>query len=934
MIDNQTNLKKLRNMRKITLSFLVLLLTMVTQGARADIIPWSGNGTAGDPYLIESSNDWDALALALTMQSTFYDKCFKLTNDISVTSMVSYYSVTNDEHPFMGTFDGDGHTLTVNISVSSDNADTPAAPFAYLSGATIKNLNVAGSITTNGRRPASIVSFVTGSSTITNCTSSVAITSSKAYDVDAGGFVGRVNTGSTLTLSNCLFTGSIAYTNAAGRDGGGLVGFLQTNATANLTNCVFAPTSVSFAQTYVDFNMFANGEKNGNLAPCYINITNCFYNDVAADNTKITGQVGGTHIPATIDNNTDWQNFGTVVTCGYDYSGKTVTLGNNVSVSTVVGTADRPFAGTFDGQGHTLTVNISVSSGSSNTPAAPFAAIGGATIQNLHVAGSISSNAMRPASIASFVTDDSEITNCKSSVSITASLDEDVDAGGFVGRVNENKTITMTGCTFTGSINFSHTYGFEGGGMVGWTQTGASANLTNCLFAPTSVSFANSKSMAENNFHMIAGGIGSSTLTRCYYNNVAANNTKITQEGKQAYTISKGTGEAYVGIGGVGTTYSVSGIVVFSGGIEFNEVFYAGGDEVVNLLLTPGADPELNYHFYRYKVESGGGSIVTNLRNSATLTMSYSDQTISAEWKYGLAYFNVTFSEGNDNEGWTIDPTFAQTLTYVTVSYAGVHKVKSVTNNVPNVEQVDATHYKFVMPDYNAEVSTELWYKLDEAADNSALASKKNVFLKRTLQPGGWNTFCAPFAIADPASVFGAGVKVKQLTGASVTGNTLTLTFGNAASIAAGTPYLIKLNGEDPVDLAADGKEFEGVTQSYTAHPTTIGGVVSFVPVLAPTAMTADDKTVLFVTGGNKLTYPTADGNINAFRAYFQLDGSISSARSFVLDFGDGETTGLTPVPSPRGEGSEYYSLDGRKLQGTPTAKGVYIVNGKKTIIK
>ena len=512
-------------MRKITLSIL-----------------GDGNGTVHDPYLIKDKSGWDALALALTMQSTFYDKYFKLTNDISVTSMVSYYSVTNDEHPFMGTFDGDGHTLTVNINVESDNADTPAAPFAYLSGATIKNLNVAGSITTNGRRPASIVSFVTGNSTITNCTSSVAVTSSKEYAVDAGGFVGQVNTGSTLTLSNCLFTGSIAYTNATAYGGGGLVGFLQTNATANLTNCVFAPTSVSFAHPYAYFNMFANGEKNGNLNPCYINITNCFYDVSDGDHWKITGQ--GTHIPATIDNNTDWQNFGTVVTIGYDYSGKTVTLGNNVSVSTVVGTADRPFAGTFDGQGNKLTVSINVQNNNEHTPAAPFAAISGATIKNLHVAGSISSNCYRPASIASFVVDDSEITNCKSSVAITASRSADIDAGGFVGRVNANKTITMTGCTFTGSINYTNAAGYEGGGMVGWTQTGASANLTNCLFAPTSVSFANSKSMAENNFHMIAGGIGSSTLTRCYYNNVAANNTKITQEGKQAYTISKGDGVA------------------------------------------------------------------------------------------------------------------------------------------------------------------------------------------------------------------------------------------------------------------------------------------------------------------------------------------------------------------------------------------------------
>ncbi len=922
-------------MRKITLSILVLLLTMVTQGARADFKPWSGSGTPGDPYLIQSETDWDALALTVSTQSDFHDKYYRLTNDITVTKMVGMVLVAPNQtpNPFRGTFDGDGHTLTVNITVESDNADTPAAPFAQLSGATIKNLNVAGSITTNGRRPASITSFVTGSSTITNCTSSVAVTSSKEYAVDAGGFVGQVNTGSTLTLSNCLFTGSIAYTNATAYGGGGLVGFLQTNATANLTNCVFAPTSVSFAHPYAYFNMFANGEKNGNLAPCYINITNCFYDVSDGDHWKITGQ--GTHIPATIENNTDWQNFGTVVTIGYDYSGKTVTLGNNVSVSKVVGTVDRPFAGTFDGQGNKLTVNINVSSDNEHTPAAPFAAISGATIKNLHVAGSISSNCYRPAGIASFVTDDSEITNCKSSVNITASRSADIDAGGFVGRVNENKTITMTGCTFTGSINFSHTYGYEGGGMVGWTQTGASANLTNCLFAPTSVSFANSKSMAENNFHMIVGGIGSSTLTRCYYNDVAANNTKITQEGKQAYTISRGNGVAALAISGVGTTYSVSGIVVFSGGIEFNEVFYAGGDEVVNLLLAPGADPELNYHFYRYKVESGGGSIVTNLRNSATLTMADNNQIISAEWKYGLAYFNVTFAEGNDNEGWTIDPTFAQTLTDVTVSYAGVHKVKSVTNNVlPKVIRVDATHYTFRMPDSDTEVSTQLWYKLDEAADNSALAGKTNVFLKRTLQPSGWNTFCAPFAIADPASVFGAGVKVKQLIGASVTGNTLTLTFGNAASIAAGTPYLIKLNGEDPVDLAADGKEFEGVTQNYTAHPTTFSGVVSFVPVINPTAMTADDKTVLFVTGGNKLTYPTADGNINGFRAYFQLDGSLSSARSFVLDFGDGETTGLNLTPTlSQGEGV-WYTLDGRKLQSTPTAKGVYIVNGKKTIIK
>ncbi len=42
----------------------------------------------------------------------------------------------------------------------------------------------------------------------------------------------------------------------------------------------------------------------------------------------------------------------------------------------------------------------------------------------------------------------------------------------------------------------------------------------------------------------------------------------------------------------------------------------------------------------------------------------------------------------------------------------------------------------------------------------------------------------------------------------------------------------------------------------------------------------------------------------------------------------------LTSDPSPKGEGSGYYTLDGRKVQGIPTAKGIYIVNGKKIVVK
>ena len=64
------------------------------------------------------------------------------------------------------------------------------------------------------------------------------------------------------------------------------------------------------------------------------------------------------------------------------------------------------------------------------------------------------------------------------------------------------------------------------------------------------------------------------------------------------------------------------------------------------------------------------------------------------------------------------------------------------------------------------------------------------------------------------------------------------------------------------------------------------------------------------------------------------LSISNSNARTISLVFSD-ETTGisLTPNPSPEGEGS-VYDLRGRKLQGMPTKKGVYIMNGRKVVVK
>lgn len=62
-----------------------------------------------------------------------------------------------------------------------------------------------------------------------------------------------------------------------------------------------------------------------------------------------------------------------------------------------------------------------------------------------------------------------------------------------------------------------------------------------------------------------------------------------------------------------------------------------------------------------------------------------------------------------------------------------------------------------------------------------------------------------------------------------------------------------------------------------------------------------------------------------------------AAIRAFVLNFGDGkETTGIATMDymNVTDKADGWFTLDGRKLSGQPTVKGVYIKNGKKMFVK
>ena len=206
----------------------VLLLSFV-QGFAEEAVSWNGSGTSDSPYQIRNSADWVKLADKVAAGEVAAGTAFKLMGDISITEPVGTSS-----HRFSGTFDGGGNTITANLSAESGLA----APFAYVTDATISHLHVDGTIR-GGKHTAGICGGVMGTSRIEDCHVSAVITTfAESSQIVAGGIVGHGNS-ATLTVEGCLFDGSITATSSVSFSyAGAIVGWCDASTGITVKNCI------------------------------------------------------------------------------------------------------------------------------------------------------------------------------------------------------------------------------------------------------------------------------------------------------------------------------------------------------------------------------------------------------------------------------------------------------------------------------------------------------------------------------------------------------------------------------------------------------------------------------------------------------------------------------------------------------------------------
>ena len=499
------------------LTVLMTLLLSVTGAWALD-----GAGTNSDPYKIGSVQDWKDFAAIVETTPTANAK---MTADINLgTDQTVIGGVYNGSTLFyQGTFDGQGHTLTIAYNNTSGERFT--TPFSLLEGATIKNLHLDGTVNSTYAYGGSIASILKGTNTIENVWNSVTAVCTMGGWVQMGGFIGVLGSGATA-ISDCLYTGSITHNGGySGYFNGGygpeptvnncLVLGTFTGAfgfNGNYNNCYCKHASTTGVTQPSDENL-SNGTTTAELNKGRTGDDAVWVQDPVSKQPRLKQFVlqqdgSGNFLIGSVQN---WKDFATLVKTTPAINAKMTADINLGTDKTMAGTSSSNYQGVFDGQGHTITINFEVTENYLGL----FRYISGATIKNLHVTGTISTNYYGYAgSIVGVASGTSTIQNCQSSVNIQSTIDGEGVLGGIVAcsaPENSGATLNINDCLFNGSMNGPST--MTCGGFVAWRYDGNTVNIRNSIFLPTSAN-------VSTTYSACFVGHDATSLTNCYHKTV------------------------------------------------------------------------------------------------------------------------------------------------------------------------------------------------------------------------------------------------------------------------------------------------------------------------------------------------------------------------------------------------------------------------------
>ena len=231
--------------QRLGLFLLALVLTMPTWAQGTEVVS------------ISSAADWKTFCDRVNGGETTLNA--KLTANIELNADIDFgqeiVMVGNQNHLYSGTFDGQGHTLTINWNTGTR---VRVSPFQSVKNTTIKNLHVKGEIKSKADGLTGLINNVYGTTTISGCIIEVNL---KAKTILAG--MVRLAIGNAkLTITDCIVKGDFTVT----KKGEIISGFVcRQYANCTLTNCLYLGTNN------------ANNNESYTFAGDNTEVKNCYY---------------------------------------------------------------------------------------------------------------------------------------------------------------------------------------------------------------------------------------------------------------------------------------------------------------------------------------------------------------------------------------------------------------------------------------------------------------------------------------------------------------------------------------------------------------------------------------------------------------------------------------------------------------------------------
>ena len=587
------------------------------------------DGSAEHPYLITEPAGLDLLAKKVNGGTNYNGKYFELDADIAYSydglgeGESNYTPIGDNQHPFSGTFDGQGHTIS-GIRISDTNgfnkaifdrvegtvknlivSDCSMEALQNIGGivrlllGTIENCHVGSDVILTGNSSIGGIATDNHGGTIKGCTSAATIIGTEDSGLKAIYFGGIAGSSSYLrntpTLTDNLFTGTIS--GELGEYIGAIVGENNSNA-ATLTNNYHTSSDMGGVGNENDgtdtggatfaYEFPAANAAMGTVVSTYAAGTDyegiTVYQNGLAYNGKYYSQDpwggrGTEGDPYVINNTAGLDKLASNVNGGNRYENTYFVLGADITYDesednnyTPIGDSSHSFYGTFDGQGHTISgINVNLP----DNFVGLFGSCLDGYIKNLTVANSTFTGKLLVAAIAAFGAPTASVENCVVASDVTVSGNETV--GGIAGE-----GMTVNGCISAATVSGTSYVG----GIVGINGSSVGYNggtVSNCLYLGTAVSGTGSyvgaiaglnwtDATLANNYHTLSGmgGVGNE------------NDATSSDEDGAFLAVSSTTKPS--GFGEATTTYGKDdyiGITAYQYGLCYNGQYYEKDPSIV-----------------------------------------------------------------------------------------------------------------------------------------------------------------------------------------------------------------------------------------------------------------------------------------------------------------------------------------------------------------